>query len=287
MKERKSIKDKIKELRVELAAEGRSQVEDRLLDDEEEFNPILLKDELEDEMLLRQYLLGGEELTEEDKMRIEDRLIADEGYFAQMRLIEDELIEDYLQGVLSDEEVKKFKSHFMSTPERRQSIRFAEDLRASIIEGEEINAGHGQTGESQPGAPIDPISKLNEWGRSMLEFFGLSNSIGLVLMPGQVRGSTSETSSIELPPHDQPLQINLILEDNSYQSYRAELRTVEGQEVWREENLKAQRTSSGDAVVVTLPPGHVTANDYIVTLSGAADDGGYEKIGTYFFRVRG
>src|SRR5262249_22755091 len=49
--------------------------------------------------------------------------------FEQLLMEEDELIDDYLQGMLSRQEKKRFEKIFLVLPERREKLDFARTLR--------------------------------------------------------------------------------------------------------------------------------------------------------------
>ena len=83
-----------------------------------------------DEKVIRKHLLGS--LTEEELSRAEERLLADDDYFELLTIMEEELIDDYISGDLTDEDRKQFEAHFLSTPERREKLRFAQTLKEYI-----------------------------------------------------------------------------------------------------------------------------------------------------------
>jgi hypothetical protein len=88
--------------------------------------------EIEDERLIRQYLLG--ELSEEKQARVQDRLLCDRQFFDRLVVEENELMDDYLRGALTRQSEEKFKSYFLASPERRQKLRFAKALKKRISE---------------------------------------------------------------------------------------------------------------------------------------------------------
>jgi hypothetical protein len=88
--------------------------------------------EIEDERLIRQYLLGA--LSEEGQAKVQDRLLCDRQFFDKLVVEENELMDDYLRGALTGESEEKFKSYFLASPERRQKLRFAKALKKRISE---------------------------------------------------------------------------------------------------------------------------------------------------------
>lgn len=77
---------------------------------------------------LRQYLLGILE-DEVSLGRIEMRLMTDDKFADEIELAEGRLIEDYLDGELSDQDRTHFDRHFLASPERRSQLRLTENLR--------------------------------------------------------------------------------------------------------------------------------------------------------------
>jgi hypothetical protein len=84
----------------------------------------------EERARLKRYLIG--ELGEDDRQEIGERVLIDDQYFAQMEMMEDELIDDYLSGSLSPEEQYRFETHFLNPPSRREKLRFARALRRYV-----------------------------------------------------------------------------------------------------------------------------------------------------------
>jgi CHAT domain-containing protein/lipoprotein NlpI len=72
---------------------------------------------------LREYLLGRVESGDEE--RIEERLMADDDFFEELEVVENELIDEYVQGRLSEEESALFEERMKQTPEQQQKLAFA------------------------------------------------------------------------------------------------------------------------------------------------------------------
>jgi len=85
-----------------------------------------------DEMMKR-YLLGS--LTEDEQIQVQERFLADQESFEQLKLIEDDLIDDYVQHKLARGDRRQFEMYYLVTPERRKKVEFAEDLRKVLTTG--------------------------------------------------------------------------------------------------------------------------------------------------------
>lgn len=95
----------------------------------------------DDQSLIRRYLLN--QLTGEAQRQIEQRLLTGDGFFEELEIAEDELIDGYLSEKLSEDERERFEQYFLATPERQQKVRFSRSFSRYI------NAPQGPK-ETQP-----------------------------------------------------------------------------------------------------------------------------------------
>jgi hypothetical protein len=107
--------------------------------------------------------------------------------------------------------------------------------------------------------------------------------LSLALAPGLERG-TAQTNRVHLSSGIRSLRLALAIDEQSYASYRAEVQTVEGKNVWRRDDLRARQGRGNKTITATLPTQLLREGDYLVRLSAAAP-GGYERVGTYYFTV--
>jgi hypothetical protein len=104
-----------------------------------------MKTEAENQLRLKSYLLG--DLNAEERQRLEERLMTDSATFEELSWNEDELIDDYLGGILTRPEKEKFESYFLSAPERQRKLSFAKHLKRYVAE-HESTAGSWTPGRS-------------------------------------------------------------------------------------------------------------------------------------------
>src|SRR5215468_7288831 len=76
---------------------------------------------------LRKYLLGG--LPNRDAEELDLRIIEDQSLEDQLIQIEDELLEEYLDGTLTSEETQLFQNNFLVLDERRVHLKHIQLLR--------------------------------------------------------------------------------------------------------------------------------------------------------------
>jgi hypothetical protein len=81
-----------------------------------------------DDRLLTRYLLGV--LPAEEAERLDELSIADEEFVWRLHGIENDLVDAYVRGKLSGEDLQQFKAFYLSSPKRRLKVEFAEGLLA-------------------------------------------------------------------------------------------------------------------------------------------------------------
>lgn len=81
-----------------------------------------------DEPTLRKYLLGNASEVEENEIGV--RMITDEDFVAFLEHVENELLEDHLDGVLTPIEQNFFNENFLVSERRRSLLREVRSLRA-------------------------------------------------------------------------------------------------------------------------------------------------------------
>lgn len=79
-----------------------------------------MKDNFYNEETLRKFLL--EDVSDELRDAIEDRFLEDEDFMAELLVVEDELIEDYLRGSISSREKEFFEKAILANPRRRERV---------------------------------------------------------------------------------------------------------------------------------------------------------------------
>ena len=156
--------------------------------------------------MARRYLLG--ELTEAEQAAHEEAYFNDPRLFAEVAAEENALIDEYVRGRLAPELRQRFESAYLSRPERRARVEFAEALLARI--------------DAAPSSSSDPllqpqrVSWLSAWfgPRLMLAATALAAAIvvGLTLWivlqstrPGpQSQQAQTSNGSPSTPPEVTP-----------------------------------------------------------------------------------
>src|SRR5436190_9490399 len=67
-------------------------------------------------------------MVDADLSLVEERLMSDSTFYEELLILEDELIDQYVRGRLSESNQATFEKYFLLSPERRQKVRFARAL---------------------------------------------------------------------------------------------------------------------------------------------------------------
>jgi hypothetical protein len=79
-----------------------------------------------DEQLLTRYLLG--EVSEQEAERLDESSIADAAFASHLDAVENDLVDAYVEGMLSGETLARFENFYLSSPNRREKVEFAKAL---------------------------------------------------------------------------------------------------------------------------------------------------------------
>src|SRR5262249_40526622 len=109
--------------------------------------------------------------------------------------------------------------------------------------------------------------------------------LSLALSPGLIR-DVGGPKRLVIPPNTPLLQLQLDLEESyDYRSYRAVLRTAQGEAIASQTRLLAQPIDAGWAVVWWLPSRLLPPGEYSIILRGTTADGKSEVVGEYYFNI--
>lgn len=127
-----------------------------------------MSQEAQDEGRLRRYLLG--ELNEKEQQVLEEQLMTHDELIDLVSVVEDDLVEDYLDDALAVEERARFEGFFLSTPDRRRKLSFAMTLRRYVTTAGETSSGLAAPGLTRPvlSSPASPLRRA--FSNSYLRF---------------------------------------------------------------------------------------------------------------------
>jgi hypothetical protein len=100
-----------------------------------------MKNIVTDRNLVRQYLLGRLDEQKELEDNLSEHILFHDEMMETVDSVEDEIIEEYLDGLLDSAERKAVHQYFLQAPERKEKLRFATLLRRHF--------------DSRPAPPLD------------------------------------------------------------------------------------------------------------------------------------
>jgi hypothetical protein len=205
------------------------------------------------EQLVRRYLL--DDLPKRERERLEVGLLTDDRYYETLTTlegeVEDELIEEYLDGELTVTERENFERVFLNSPERAHKLKVIKDLKDQA------------TPEIEPEAPGQRIVKTEppyrRWIPAISIFqnplFGFSTSAALVLAlifcAGLwMRSSRLETQLMEARnQHDPVLREQVEQLNRRNEELTARLQRSEEQRAAAEQQVAELKGGQGQEVV--------------------------------------
>jgi hypothetical protein len=274
---------------------------------------LMMERETQNEKRLVQYLLG--QMSQEEETRIEEQYLSDPDFHDELRATERDLIDRYVYGEFPNPE--QFEKSFMASPTRRRKVEFAMALKQAAVAKRQELSWRDQIARlvlqrqrvwipvaaalvivvggslllmnrPQPTVPSPIVEQEPPTPPVVQPEPTLPTPpvrvVAFVLTPSLVR-STDETQTLTIEKGTD-VSLELPMETVDYASYRVVLRTVEGKEIWNQDRLTAQRTVSGQTVIVRLPSSRFTNEDYIVRLAGVASSGDTEDVHSYYFRAK-
>lgn len=246
-----------------------------------------------DNDVLRRYLLGR--LEPESGERVEQRLFStDQIFWEHLCLEEEELIDAYVAGYLSDADRERFENHFLSSDERRGKLALAQALKAYA----DARQSSRQTGWRRLLRPVaTPAWALAAAAALLLVVLpgaawrygavrDAGSDVSVWVSAGLVRGATGAVARVTIPAGCTLVHLQLD-PGGDYESYQATLHDVTtGDEIWSQSRLVTSTIGNRVGLSLTLPAELLPAGDYYLSLSGASSPGGSPvRLHRYDFRV--
>ncbi|HWW82957.1 MAG TPA: hypothetical protein VNZ26_05100 [Vicinamibacterales bacterium] len=84
----------------------------------------------DDDQQLVRYLLGL--LPNVEAERLDEASVVDDDLALRLRVVENDLVDAYVSGTLGGDMLEPFESHYLTSPRRRESVRFARNLLRAV-----------------------------------------------------------------------------------------------------------------------------------------------------------
>jgi hypothetical protein len=250
------------------------------------------------EKTLRRYVLDT--LEEESRLQLEERLVKDSDAFEALGVIEDELTEEYLDGALSESDTRRFEGHYLSAPDRARVPEFFSALRARATVSA---AGQPRASRWDPARWLRPVSLQPAWlgaaaavlllslaanawlGLAPTSPGRLGTSLPTFTLAGGILRGEGTLARVVIPTNAEVVRLTLDLPGDEYLRYDASLYDVDGNEIWAQSRLEAERTEERTVLSLLLPTSLLPYGDYQVKVSGITEQGEPEALASYTFRA--
>ena len=92
-----------------------------------------------DERMVRNYLLGC--LPDDETKRLDELIVTDDEVAETLRSVENDLVDSYVRGMLSEDELARFRSHYLVPPGHIERVQMARALLDYFTETAGSDAG--------------------------------------------------------------------------------------------------------------------------------------------------
>ena len=139
---------------------------------------------LQNESQITSYLLGR--LSAEEMLQLEAEMLMDDDLYDLLEIRENELIEEYVNGQIISADLELFKSHFLTSPERRERVAIARELRQVTAEHRQAQKGKAATDTHlvKDESAVGTRQRPGWWSWFALPQFGLVAAVCLLLLTG-------------------------------------------------------------------------------------------------------
>jgi hypothetical protein len=117
-----------------------------------------------DEALVRAYLLGRLENNKELEERLSLEICVNDELSEMVESVEDEIIEEFMDGTLDPADKSAVDGYFLRPPERKEKLRFARLFRQHFEHEHDLVGTRNETRESTRGRP-ETINSWSSWLR--------------------------------------------------------------------------------------------------------------------------
>ena len=250
-----------------------------------------------DKQEVRSYLLGV--LDADRKTQLEEQILSAPETYEELLLVEEELIDQYVAGRLSEHERRQFETYFLITAERQKNLRFGQLLKRYVN-------SHPFPSQIENSAPAKKslTFSLPAAGRPVMAF----SIAGVVLLGVVLLGwlgfrrppsrwaqqrvepvvvvtlAPAAAPRVSVPPKGYNLKLELELANPNFHNYKSEL-FRENKSVQTRGELRMEPKGKQYIVPVTITGEVLSPGDYELKLCGVSESGANEFIEKYSFRV--
>jgi hypothetical protein len=244
---------------------------------------------------LRAYLLG--QSTEAQAERVETNAVEDDDFFAALGAVEDDLVDDYTRGALTDAELQPFLVRYGRDRHRLLAARAlaartapshgASPFRSNywmVAAAAVVLAAVGLTfgNKSKPRPPAAPAVQADANAERTMPI-----TATVLLTLGTSRSAASPPAEAVLPPSAATLHVRVRLDPaDTFAAYGMTLRSDRGAIVWQADAVRASSIAGELIVVGDVPAASLGEATYELTVSGSTAGGRPEVLGVAAMTVR-
>jgi hypothetical protein len=271
-----------------------------------------MKEEILTDAVLREFLLG--KVDDEENARIESLFLTDSEAREKVLVIEQELIEDYLEDSLTAEDREKFLLRYGQTAAQLQQLRitkaikdwaFKENASVQTVPARQSTWARLRARLRLKPAFVIPIAvaamiaivSLVVWVNTRMKRVAIEEELAQLNSTASLREVPSQMISMELSPivvrsnerqkefkksdGAQIVELRLPwIQKERYSTYRAEVRRVDGSQSFTFSQLQAE-----NEIRFRLPTHLLSRGQYQVRLSGIDNSGAEGATEEYAFTV--
>ena len=257
-----------------------------------------------DDAFLREFLLG--KVNDEERGRIEDLFLTDPQAKERVLGVEQDLIEDYLEGTLTTADSERFVSRYAQTAEQQRRLRITKSIKDWALAEAASSVPAKTSGRRWFGfrpafaIPIAATAMIAIvvaalWVSRRSEYSGIEQELAqlnapsnlragpvlLELSPVTVRGGASQAPLNRHSSDNGVVELRLLwIQKERYAGYEATIRRVGESQSFTVPNLQPE--SDGKAIRLRLPARIFTRGTYQINITG---DGSASSAEEYQFTI--
>ena len=266
--------------------------------------------QIQDDKLIR-YLLG--DLGGKEEASLEQEYFRDDGQFEHLRAMEDELIDRYLRGELSAREHRRFETHFLASPLRRERVHSAKALLEAIaptaMRSRRSNFWEihwkplawslsclllvlltsltwliWKNVSLQHQLAVAKLT-LEHSAPAMQSDGARSGPLAMSFVLEPVERGLENPNRLIVPVEAQLLSFSVGLPASPQSAYRGIFRTPDGDQVGASTDITVRPSKAGISATITIPSAVFSPGTYILTLQGSRPGSGFQDVKSYSFTI--
>jgi len=262
----------------------------------------------EEQKRIRHYLLGR--LNEDERELLEERIFTDSAFFQQVRMMEEELVEDYVFKILPPQDAEGVAQRLLSTPEQIEYWEITKGVKKysdSVRRQDARTSGFRVLSYLQSvwalpiAATMIVVVIAGVW---MMRASSLERTVAALNAPGRVAGTYSDfplelpalrlrsgpqantpEQRIALPKQVDVVQIRLPVEVGTYTNYQTTLIREPDSTLFTLNDRLPIDAGNRKLLAIRVPADALVPGEYRLVVKGSTDDRRFDDLGIYLFTI--